>query len=162
MVNTKLSPADPIFFLHHAWLDRLWWQWQSRDPARLTEIGGENIPASTLPPFLSGPNATFVPPVDPACLLRQIGALPSANGTGATPNVTVPPIANPFAGVGAGSRITLPFAKPKPFPALTDYFNDDGNVTTLNHNLFSFGMMPNATAGSVLDLAGPLMCSEYA
>ena len=24
--------ADPIFFLHHTQLDRLWWIWQQRDP----------------------------------------------------------------------------------------------------------------------------------
>ncbi len=70
MVNTRLSAGDPLFYLHHAWIDRLWWNWQVKDPARLLEIGGENIPASTLPPFLSGGaggnESTFVPPIDPA------------------------------------------------------------------------------------------------
>lgn len=27
MSDASLSPADPIFWLHHANLDRLWWQW---------------------------------------------------------------------------------------------------------------------------------------
>lgn len=27
------SPGDPLFFLHHAQVDRLWTIWQSRDPA---------------------------------------------------------------------------------------------------------------------------------
>ena len=32
---------DPIFFLHHVQLDRLWWTWQQRDPVnRLTEYMG--------------------------------------------------------------------------------------------------------------------------
>jgi tyrosinase len=29
-----------VFYLHHAQIDRLWWQWQRRDPRRLFEIGG--------------------------------------------------------------------------------------------------------------------------
>lgn len=24
--------ADPLFFLHHAQIDRLWWLWQQQDP----------------------------------------------------------------------------------------------------------------------------------
>ncbi|KAH9909712.1 putative tyrosinase [Xylariomycetidae sp. FL2044] len=35
------APNDPIFFLHHAQIDRLWWQWQSRDlEARVTAYDG--------------------------------------------------------------------------------------------------------------------------
>ena len=33
------SPADPVFFMHHANVDRLWSEWQSRHP-------GEGFPAS--------------------------------------------------------------------------------------------------------------------
>jgi hypothetical protein len=33
--------TDPLFYLHHAWLDKLWWNWQSRDLSkRLAEIAG--------------------------------------------------------------------------------------------------------------------------
>ncbi|KAF8850040.1 Di-copper centre-containing protein [Acephala macrosclerotiorum] len=28
------APADPLFFLHHAQLDRLWWKWQHIKPER--------------------------------------------------------------------------------------------------------------------------------
>ncbi|CAD6442792.1 2d33d938-1230-4a59-9b30-9b90f88d4d87 [Sclerotinia trifoliorum] len=28
------APNDPVFFLHHTQLDRMWWQWQQRDPQR--------------------------------------------------------------------------------------------------------------------------------
>jgi len=32
---------DPIFFLHHVQLDRLWWEWQSKDPGRrVFDYGG--------------------------------------------------------------------------------------------------------------------------
>lgn len=29
--NSSHNP-DPVFFLHHTQLDRLWWTWQTRDP----------------------------------------------------------------------------------------------------------------------------------
>ena len=36
-----LSPKDPIFFLHHAQIDRLWSQWQQQKPeTRTTAFGG--------------------------------------------------------------------------------------------------------------------------
>ncbi|KAL2812954.1 hypothetical protein BJX63DRAFT_421479 [Aspergillus granulosus] len=39
------TPGDPIFYLHPAYLDRLWWQWQQADEAnRLTAIRGVNVP----------------------------------------------------------------------------------------------------------------------
>ncbi|KAK7998875.1 Tyrosinase-like protein orsC [Apiospora marii] len=44
MVDVALSPADPLFFMHHTNLDRLWWQWQAQDlPGRLTDMGGANV-----------------------------------------------------------------------------------------------------------------------
>jgi len=41
MGDLYVSPGDPIFFLHHANLDRVWWSWQMKNqPARLTDFGG--------------------------------------------------------------------------------------------------------------------------
>ncbi|KAK2805503.1 hypothetical protein FQN51_000329 [Onygenales sp. PD_10] len=41
MGDLYTSPADPIFHMHHANLDRVWWSWQMRDlEARLTDISG--------------------------------------------------------------------------------------------------------------------------
>lgn len=50
MFQLTAAPGDPIFFLHHAYLDRVWWQWQQKDlQVRLSEIGGNNYPdAQTL------------------------------------------------------------------------------------------------------------------
>ncbi|KAK0631492.1 hypothetical protein B0T14DRAFT_532223 [Immersiella caudata] len=43
MVNPVSSPGDPVFFLHHAWLDWLWAKWQAKDPiARFADVGGNN------------------------------------------------------------------------------------------------------------------------
>ena len=30
--ETFTAPYDPLFFLHHTQLDRLWWLWQLRQP----------------------------------------------------------------------------------------------------------------------------------
>lgn len=48
IADQSASPGDPLFFLHHTNLDRLWWQWQSADlPARLEQMGGRNVPANS-------------------------------------------------------------------------------------------------------------------
>ncbi|KAG5635596.1 hypothetical protein H0H81_010667 [Sphagnurus paluster] len=49
MADTYSSPADPIFYLHHANLDRIWWEWQMVDPqTRLFDISGRT---SVDPPY---------------------------------------------------------------------------------------------------------------
>ncbi|TEB22510.1 Di-copper centre-containing protein [Coprinellus micaceus] len=41
MTNTYSAGADPLFYLHHGGLDRLWWKWQQADPTnRLYAISG--------------------------------------------------------------------------------------------------------------------------
>lgn len=46
MADALLAPGDPIFFLHHANIDRLWYQWTSSGPPeRLMEMGRPNTPS---------------------------------------------------------------------------------------------------------------------
>jgi tyrosinase len=48
MIDVSASPGDPVFYLHHGWLDAMWWKWQTLDlPARLTDIGGRNLPQAS-------------------------------------------------------------------------------------------------------------------
>jgi tyrosinase len=45
MSNPISSPGDPLFYLHHTWLDKIWWDWQKQNlSVRLTEMGGPNRP----------------------------------------------------------------------------------------------------------------------
>jgi len=40
---TNLYLLDPLFFLHHAQLDRIWFTWQSRDPTtRVLQLSGKD------------------------------------------------------------------------------------------------------------------------
>jgi tyrosinase len=36
MATCMLTVADPIFFLHHTMVDKVWWQWQQRSPSNRT------------------------------------------------------------------------------------------------------------------------------
>lgn len=41
MSDLDSSPGDPMFYLHHGFIDRLWWQWQQSNASYgLTAIGG--------------------------------------------------------------------------------------------------------------------------
>ncbi|KAJ4387336.1 hypothetical protein N0V93_007925 [Gnomoniopsis smithogilvyi] len=48
LYDQSASPGDPVFFLHHANIDRLWWEWQQVDSAaRVTQMSGQSIPSMT-------------------------------------------------------------------------------------------------------------------
>ncbi|KAF2634875.1 Di-copper centre-containing protein [Massarina eburnea CBS 473.64] len=56
------SPGDPLFYLHHTYMDKVWWQWQSAAPSsRLFDISGQNA-LYTLPPSFSETDICGVPP----------------------------------------------------------------------------------------------------
>jgi tyrosinase len=56
MLNGVSSPGDPLFYLHHTWLDKIFWDWQALDrEARTTEIGGNNVAPDDLPGFPTRP-----------------------------------------------------------------------------------------------------------
>jgi hypothetical protein len=47
-MTTNYSPNDPIFFLHHAMVDRLWWRWQKGCTAFQRMYDGPNSSPSDL------------------------------------------------------------------------------------------------------------------
>jgi tyrosinase len=41
MGDMDSSPGDPMFFLHHGFIDRNWWAWQNLDPTNnLYQLSG--------------------------------------------------------------------------------------------------------------------------
>lgn len=45
MGHVANAAGDPVFFLHHTWLDAQWWKWQSLNlTTRLTDMGGDIFP----------------------------------------------------------------------------------------------------------------------
>ncbi|KAI1126177.1 Di-copper centre-containing protein [Nemania abortiva] len=138
MMNLLLSPGDPVFYLHHGYLDRVWWEWQSRDlSTRLVEIAGNNTPSNFGFPPGGGFNFTGPPPFG------------GGNGTGLPP----------FFGGGPGGGFN--FTTPKANHAIEDYFFDGGNVTTLNHTLWSAGIMENVTIADVMNAEDGFVCGDY-
>lgn len=67
------SNAEPVFYLHHTFVDALWSKWQSMDPsgARFWDISGPQIP------FTESPEVTLDFPIDlgacgPSIPLRKV------------------------------------------------------------------------------------------
>ncbi|ROV93754.1 hypothetical protein VSDG_06984 [Cytospora chrysosperma] len=50
-----VSPGDPVFYLHHGMIDRVWWLWQMQDPE--TRVWGNNNLAGTNTFMNSPPSA---------------------------------------------------------------------------------------------------------
>ena len=137
------SPGDPIFYLHHTWLDKLFWEWQARDlPARLSDISGRTMQVG-MPINGSGDSLPFTFP--------NPSVVSGANSSSGLPIFMPPPWAFPPADA----------MRPAPGAAPQRPEGDPGNVTTLAHILNMFGIIPNATIADVMDIGGPLLCYEY-
>jgi tyrosinase len=44
MADEFSSVNDPLFFMHHANIDRLWWMWQEKHPERVFDVDGPYMP----------------------------------------------------------------------------------------------------------------------
>lgn len=62
MMDVFSSPNDPLFWLHHCQMDRIWALWQSLDPRRQNDMAGTSSRPTTLDTMLwMGFNAPDVP-----------------------------------------------------------------------------------------------------
>jgi tyrosinase len=132
MLNPISSPGDPLFYLHHTWLDKIWWDWQNLNiSSRLFDMGGRNV---------QDPHEGFpeIPGVDPP-LFPPGGIPPSVFPPGVFPPGVRPP------------RLRL---------GKRD--GDPGNSTTLGHVLNMMNIVGNRTIGEVMDTrAEGGLCYEY-
>ncbi|RYP75065.1 hypothetical protein DL769_003894 [Monosporascus sp. CRB-8-3] len=51
MAAVSGSPGDPVFFLHHGFVDRMWRKWQIMDDSRLRDISGCATPGDNCEPL---------------------------------------------------------------------------------------------------------------
>lgn len=152
MMDTVSSPGDPVFFLHHAWLDKIWWQWQNKDlPARLEVIGGPNKPQILSFPSGGFPGGGFPGLGGNASVTPTSGAMPTST---AMPSWMMP---GPQGGVPFDpDAMTPPDSLKNGVIA-----GDPGNVTTMGHVLDMLGVVPSATIADVMDTVGGILCYEY-
>ncbi|SPO07087.1 uncharacterized protein DNG_09781 [Cephalotrichum gorgonifer] len=149
MLDPIASPGDPIFYLHHTWLDKVFWDWQALDlPARLTDIGGGNMPAA-----FGGFPGGGGPPGGGG------GGFPGGDGGGLPGGGGGFPGGGAFPGGGGGFPSFEAMQPPEWLVQVPE--GDPGDETTLDHILNMFGIIPNATIGEVMDIAGGLLCYEY-
>lgn len=163
MGDTISSPGDPLFYMHHTWIDRLWWKWQAQGlPARLEEIGGSNKPPpinfSALPPggFPGGPPPFGVP--NPSATEGEY-----RTPTEAGPAPTDSGIIGMLGMTGGTGGISFNISDMNPPEQLVDMAlpGDPANVTTMGHVLDMFGLIPNATIADVMDIGGGFLCYDY-
>ena len=56
MMDMFTSPSDPVFYLHHANIDRIWAKWQAADPSARTFATGNPIrPRINQIPYVDSP-----------------------------------------------------------------------------------------------------------
>jgi tyrosinase len=64
-LKTMHAPNDPLFYLHHCFLDMVWHEWQLRHPDRFRDYGGvkddgsRGLASDSLPPYRSTVAQTF-------------------------------------------------------------------------------------------------------
>lgn len=67
------TPNDPLFFLHHANFDRIWYLWQKKNPANAQAFAGGSISTYTDPAYPNG----YPPWLNTSSVLPTDGLFPS-------------------------------------------------------------------------------------
>lgn len=170
MMDIVSSPGDPIFFLHHAWLDKIWWRWQSQDlAARLYAIDGPNkpqfgapLPGDAYPPPAT--NATWWTTTFNPVIMRRTATPTAARATAtARPGEGggLPWIPRPEDGGYGGLPFDPDDMRAPDAMVKSPIAGDPANVTTMGHVLDMLGVVPSATIADVMDIAGGFLCYEY-
>ncbi|KAF1809815.1 Di-copper centre-containing protein [Eremomyces bilateralis CBS 781.70] len=134
MLDPISSPGDPLFYLHHTWLDKVWWDWQKQKPERLRDITGRKVSINPFFDLLSNlpGNSTITD-----FFMGNIPGLPSIPGGG------------PFSENNRG---------PPTFQPRNETIADPVKLTD---TLTVFGLIPNTTVSQVMNIKDGILCYEY-
>lgn len=156
--NPISSPGDPLFYLHHTFLDKVWADWQLKAPrSRLYDIAGTNEQNPCLvfdkASFANGPRDRRSKLPYPPWPNGEFNFETFPNGTVAFPGMA--PLLLPAGCVdGVNTWVPTPFPEGKKG-------DKGGNVTTLGHVLSMLGMVEDVTVGDVMDPGNEYLCYEY-
>jgi len=141
MADAIASPGDPLFYMHHGFIDKLWADWQEANPAkRYTEVGGNNV-VNFSHPFPSG----HIIDMQGLNITSELPrTLPVYNGTNSEAVL---------AGIFGAAR---PTDVPSP-----KSIGDPGIMTTLSHQLTSYGLLPNKTIADIMATKNKYLCYTY-
>ena len=81
MINVWSSINDPLFYMHHAQIDHVWWTWQNLQPQNLWAIGGPIYPNGTGTTTLDSP-IYMSPYTAPDVKIRNVMDSLNRNGEG--------------------------------------------------------------------------------
>jgi tyrosinase len=119
-MSTMYSPNDPIFYAHHAYIDKIWADWQGIDTRRMSEYGGRTAQGAQgkLADRLAPWNARVQDVMDTRrlCYTYQAFSRTVSSSAPSTPSApTTPPAPARPSTTAAPSRPTAP-ARPTPMP----------------------------------------------
>jgi len=167
--NAISSPGDPLFYLHHTFLDKVWSDWQLLSPS--TRIFGKDAMGGTNRPNPCNnvdPKTFISAPRDPASPLPYppwpkgtwvIEPIPGKPGFRTHPGL--PEGFGPARGCVNGTD-TWGAQDPYPWPGGEGELGDGGKrETTMGHILSMLGMVENVTIADVMDTKGGYLCYEY-
>jgi len=109
------AALDPVFWLHHANLDRLWQAWLDADPAHVQPTGDDAWAAARWSfPRVGGGTVSWR--VDE---VLDLAALGYAYESTALPSALAPPVPPPVVRVGGPAPVTREVRMPAPLPPQT-------------------------------------------
>ncbi len=81
MLNIWSSSNDPLFYMHHAQIDRIWALWQSLHPAHLYQMEGPTYPNGTGTTYLNS-TMEMAPFIGPDRPIREVMDTKNRDGQG--------------------------------------------------------------------------------
>jgi hypothetical protein len=147
------SPDDPIFWLHHSFVDKLWSDWQNLRPANFRSYGGRNGDGSTA---RSTDNLDYGYTVNDVFDTRNL-CYTYAPFDGTTPPVVTPPITTPPATAtqtSSTSSSSSASASSPTSPSATASPSGTATAATPTETPYTNGTIPNGGTNVTVNVPG--------